>query len=341
VVRSQLAACMMIVMRLGHMGIDPDTVCLATTPMFHSGGHEFMLLQALAAGGRVVSARTFDPETIVRLVDREKVTHAFFVPTMAVHLTDAMRRLGTHWPSLRLWVSAASPLPDPVRDRILAAVPGTQLWNCYGLTEGGTLSYLRHADIRRKPGACVGKPMIGMEVRVVDSDSGQDMPPGQVGEIICRSPESMSGYWRNPEKTAETIRNGWIYSGDLGYFDEDGCLVVNGRAKDMIITGGENVYALDVESYVLGSGLIREIAVIGLPHAVWGEAVTAVVVPAASDTRDLDVALDQYARDGLARYKCPKRFVAVPELPKNSVGKVMKDVLKARYADLYAAEVKS
>jgi len=338
VMRSQLAAVMMIVLRMAHMAIDPDTVCLATTPMFHSGGHEFMLLQTLAAGGRIVSARAFDAESIVRLVDRERVTHTFFVPTMAVHLTEAMQRLGTAWPSLELWVSAAALLPDAVRDKIVSAVPGTELWNCYGLTEGGTLAYLRHGDIRRKAGACVGRPMTGMELRVVDPETGLDRPPNVVGEIICRSPESMSGYWRNPEKSAETIRNGWIFSGDLGYLDDEGLLVLAGRAKDMIITGGENVYAIDVESYLLGSGLVREIAVIGLEHPVWGEAVTAVVVPVTPGASDLDAALDRYARQGLARYKCPKRFVAVPELPKNSVGKVMKDVLKKNHATLYAGD---
>jgi acyl-CoA synthetase (AMP-forming)/AMP-acid ligase II len=263
------------------------------------------------------------------------VTHAFFVPTMAVHLTAALRRRGTGWPTLRLWVSAASPLLDPISDAILAAVPQAELWNCYGVTEGGTLTYTRHADIRRKPGICVGTPAPAMALRVIDA-AGRDVPPGAVGEIVCRSPEAMLGYWRDPEKTAATLRHGWVHSGDLGLFDAEGYLHLVGRLKDVIISGGENVYAAEVESYRLASGRLAEVAIVGVPHPVWGEAVVAVAVPHGGTAWE-ESERDAYARAGLAPHKRPKRFVLRDTLPKNSMGKVLKDRLRQELAGLFAA----
>jgi len=334
-VRSQQALCMIVALRQAAMGIGPDTVLLATTPMFHAAGHEFMLLQTLAAGGRVVSRRGFDADTVAALAVTEGITHAFFVPTMAVHLTAALKRRGTEWPTLKLWVSAASPLLDPIRDAILATVPGAELWNCYGLTEGGTMTYTRHADIRRKPGICVGRPALAMAVRVID-ERGADCAAGRVGEIVCRSPESMTGYWRDPEKTAVTLKDGWVHSGDLGFFDDEGFLHVVGRLKDMIITGGENVYAAEVESYLLSSGLLAEVAIVGVAHPVWGEAVVAVGV-AAGDPAGLEARLDAFARQGLAPHKRPKQVVLRAEMPRNSMGKVLKDVLRTDLNGLFTA----
>ena len=335
VVRSQQALCMIIALRQAAMNIGPDTVLLATTPMFHAAGHEFMLLQTLAAGGRVVTRRSFDADSLVDLGTREGVTHAFFVPTMAVHLTEALKRRGGGWPSLKLWVSAASPLLDPIRDAILAAVPHAELWNCYGLTEGGTLAYTRHADIRRKPGVCVGKAAPAMALRVIDG-AGRDAGTDTVGEIVCRSPESMLGYWRDPGKTAVTLKDGWVHSGDLGFFDDEGYLHLVGRLKDMIITGGENVYAAEVESYLLSSGHLDDVAIIGVPHPVWGEAVVAVGV-AKGAVDSLEREIESFARAGLAPHKRPKRLVLRAELPKNGMGKVQKDRLRQELADLFTA----
>ncbi len=240
VVRSQFAGAMIVALRQSAMFIGPETVLFASTPMFHAAGHEFMLLQTLGAGGTVVSRRTFDPASIVADVDRYAATHIFFVPTMSAAIADALQAAGSTWPSVKLWMSAASPLPDWVRDAILKAAPAVRLWNCYGLTEGGTLTYLRDDAIGARPGYCVGLPGPGMALRVVDPD-GNDLAFGEVGEIVCRSPESMSGYWHDSHLTADVVRNGWVHTGDLGSLDADGFLTLAGRLKDVENTGGESV----------------------------------------------------------------------------------------------------
>ncbi len=333
VVRSQFAGAMIVALRQSAMFIGPETVLLASTPMFHAAGHEFMLLQTLAAGGTVISRRGFDPVSIVTSVDTHRATHVFFVPTMSAAIAAAMKQAGTAWPSVRLWMSAASPLPDWVRDAILAAAPGARLWNCYGLTEGGTLTYMRDDAIAGRPGTCVGLPGPGMEVRVVGA-AGDDAAPHEVGEIVSRSPESMSGYWHDSALTAQAVRNGWVHSGDLGFFDDDGFLTLSGRLKDVVITGGENVYAAEVEGFLAEDRAVREVAIIGVPHPHWGEAVVAVVVPAEPGA-DLAAMLEAHAKQGLAPPKRPKRYVMKDALPRNSMGKVVKDDLRAAYADLF------
>ncbi|MDA1057768.1 MAG: class I adenylate-forming enzyme family protein [Proteobacteria bacterium] len=333
VVRSQFAGAMIVALRQSAMFIGPETVLLASTPMFHAAGHEFMLLQTLAAGGTVISRRSFDAGAIVADVDTHRATHVFFVPTMSAAITAAMTQAGTAWPSVRLWMSAASPLPDWVRDAVLTAAPAARLWNCYGLTEGGTLTYMRDDEIGKHPGTCVGLPGPGMEVRVVDTE-GDDAPLGEVGEIVCRSPESMSGYWHDSALTAQAVRNGWVHSGDLGFLDADGFLTLSGRLKDVVITGGENVYAAEVEGFLLEDRAVRDAAVIGVPHPHWGEAVVAVVVPSEPGA-DLSATLDAHAKDGLAPAKRPKRYVMKATLPRNSMGKIVKDDLRDELAALF------
>ena len=333
VVRSQFAGSMIVALRQSAMFIGPETVLLASTPMFHAAGHEFMLLQTLGAGGTVVSRRAFDPASIVADVDHYGATHVFFVPTMSAAIAEALAAAGTTWPSVKLWMSAASPLPDWVRDAVLKAAPAVRLWNCYGLTEGGTLTYMRDDAIATRPGHCVGLPGPGMALRVVDTD-GNDAALGEVGEIVCRSPESMSGYWSDSYLTAQTIRNGWVHSGDLGSLDAEGFLTLAGRLKDVVITGGENVYAAEVEAHLLADRTVREVAVIGVPHPHWGEAVVAVVVPEEAGT-DIAEPLDAHARSGLAPAKRPKRYVMRKALPRNSMGKVIKDTLREELVGLF------
>ena len=173
-----------------------------------------------------------------------------------------------------------------------------------------------------------------MALRVVDTD-GNDTALGEVGEIVCRSPESMSGYWHDSHLTAQTIRNGWVHTGDLGSFDAEGFLTLAGRLKDVVITGGENVYAAEVEAYLLADRTVREVAVIGVPHPHWGEAVVAVVVPEEAGT-DIAKPLDAHARSGLAPAKRPKRYEMRKALPRNSMGKAIKDTLREELAGLFA-----
>jgi fatty-acyl-CoA synthase len=292
-----------------------------------------MLIQTLGAGGTVVSRRRFDAASIVADVDKHGATHVFFVPTRSAAIAATLTKADTTWPSVKLWMSAASPLPDWVRDAILKAAPKVRLWNCYGLTEGGTLTYMRDDAIATRPGHCVGQPGPGMALRIVDTE-GNDAPLGEVGEIVCRSPEAMSGYWQDSHLTAQTVRNGWVHTGDLGSLDTDGFLTLAGRLKDVVITGGVNVYAAEVEAHLLADRAVREVAVIGVPHTHWGEAVIAVVVPEGGGA-DLADTLDAHAHSGLAGPKCPKRYVMKDTLPRNSMGKVIKDTLRQEFAYIY------
>lgn len=334
VVRSQLALCTLIALRQGAMEIGAETVLLAPTPLFNAGGHEFMLLETLAAGGCVVLRRRFDVPEIIDLVARERITHAYFVPTMGFRLMEAMdRNLAADWSSLKMWMSASAPLPDALRERIRTRLPHVGLWNSYGITEVGAVSFLRPVDIDRKPGTCVGRPGVGVEVRCVD-DKGEDVAPGQAGEIVCRSPEAMSEYWNNPKATASAVRDGWIHTGDIGAIDAEGFLNLLDRLKDIVITGGDNVYASEVENHLASCPAVREVAIIGVPHPEWGECVVAVAV-AAEGALNVEAAVQAFARSGLARYKCPKSVILVPELPRSEYGKVLKAELRRQYAGLF------
>src|SRR5690606_9971231 len=201
-------------------------------------------------------------------------------------------------------------------------LPG-RFYELYGLTEG-LMTILDKQDYAAKPES-VGSPPPFMEIRVVDENS-QDVPAGQVGEIIGRSPLMMPGYYKRPDLTEQAIRDGWLYSGDLGYLDEDGYLYLVDRKKDMIITGGLNVYSTEVERALVRLPGVREAAVTGVPHPDWGEAVVAFVVPDRPDVTAEQI--QESARDVLTSYKRPKRVVLVPSLPVTAVGKIDKKELR-------------
>lgn len=336
VIRSRFALSYLVPLRAAAMGFNPDSVHLAPTPMFNAGGHEFMMLPILASGGRVIVRRRFDVPEVVDLVADQAVTHAYFVPTMGIRLMDSLEQSDPNWSSLRMWMSASAPLPQALLVRIREALPDTGVWNSYGVTEVGAVTFLRPNDIERKPGHCVGPPMMGVAVRCVDDD-GRDVNVGGAGEIVCRSPESMTGYWRNSKATGDTIRDGWVRTGDVGSLDGEGYLHLLDRIKDIIISGGDNVYASEVENCLASSTSVREVAVIGVPHLEWGEAVVAVVVAREGQMRpDLSSELIAFSRRDIAHYKCPKRIVFVDELPRSEYGKVLKGRLRERFQDLFS-----
>ena len=174
-----------------------------------------------------------------------------------------------------------------------------------------------------------GRRVDGAEVKIVDDDD-RDLPVGEVGEIVARGPHMMTGYWNRPDATADTLRNGWVHTGDVGRFDDAGYLYIVDRKKDMIISGGSNVYAREVEEALLAMDPIREVAVIGLPHPKWGEMVTAVLVSRTGQPVD-DAAMEAFCRTSLPDYRRPKRFFWIDELPRNSYGKVLKRELRTRF----------
>jgi long-chain acyl-CoA synthetase len=308
-----------------------EDVILVCMPLFHIGGSGWALV-GLYRGVENVLTREFEPASILRQIEERRITKALFVPAMMLFLLQAPQARDTDFSSLDLIVYGASPAPlDLLRQAI--KVFGCGLAQLYGLTETtGAITYLppedhgEHAIERMK--SC-GKPADGVEIRIVDA-AGKDLPPGEVGEVICRTPQNMLGYWNLPEATARTIRGDWLHTGDAGYLDKDGYLYIYDRVKDMIVSGGENIYPAEVESALFGHPAVADVAVIGVPDSKWGEAVKAIVVrkPGAEVTAK---ELIDYARERIAGYKVPRSVDFVEALPRNPSGKILKRELRKPY----------
>jgi long-chain acyl-CoA synthetase len=307
---------------------DVNLVCM---PLFHIGGSGWALV-GLYRGVENVLTRDFDPSAILRVIEQQRITKAIFVPAMLLFLLQAPQAPDTDFSSLELIVYGASPAPLDLIRRALE-VFGCGLAQVYGLTETtGAITYLppedhgEHAVERMK--SC-GKPMTGVEIKVVDA-AGKVLPPGEVGEVVCRTPQVMLGYWNLDAATRHAIRDGWFHSGDAGYMDEDGYLYIYDRVKDMIVSGGENIYPAEVESALFGHPAIADVAVIGVPDEQWGEAVKAIVVKK-SEAAVSVAELIAYARERIAGYKVPRSVDFVAALPRNPSGKILKRELRKPY----------
>jgi acyl-CoA synthetase (AMP-forming)/AMP-acid ligase II len=304
---------------------DVNLVCM---PLFHIGGSGWALV-GFYRGIDTVLMRDPDPAAILRLIPEHRITKAFVVPALLLFLLQNPQCRTTDFSSLELIVYGASPAPvDLVRNAL--KVFGCDLAQVYGLTETtGAITYLPPEDHDEKVPdrlkSC-GKAMNGIEIRVVDA-AGKEVATGEVGEIITRSPQNMLGYWNQPEATRRAIRNDWFYTGDAGYLDKDGYIYIYDRVKDMIISGGENIYPAEVESALFGHPAIADVAVIGVPDDKWGEAVKAFVVrrPGADVTPDQ---LITYARERIAAYKVPRSIEFVDTLPRTPTGKILKRELR-------------
>ncbi len=322
---------------------DPDDVepALLTLPLHHVAG-----LQAALAGvygGRtIVVQRQFEPAEWMALIERHAVQRALIVPTMLKQALDHPDFGKRDLSSLRVLTYGGAPMPPSLIERALPLMPGVQFINAFGQTEtGSTIAMVPPEDHilqgppelvekRRRRLASIGKPLPDVEVRVVD-ELGGELPAGQQGEIVARGARLMRGYWDDPAATAQTIHDGWLYTGDLGHIDEDGYLFLDGRAKDFIKRGGEMVSPEEVERLLYACPGVEECAVIGLPDETWGERVVAVVVPAPEAGPAEESLLD--ACRELARFKRPERVIFTDSLPRNALGKVLKRELRARYAN--------
>jgi acyl-CoA synthetase (AMP-forming)/AMP-acid ligase II len=306
-------------------------VGLVCTPQYHIAGIMVGYL-GLAAGSRSVVVREVNPGEILRLIPSEGVTMAGFVPAVLRLLLQAPTCRQTDFSSLRYIGYGASPIPlDLLREAL--ATFRCDFGQAYGMTETtGTITYLPPGDhdpagtLRMR--SC-GRPIAAAEIKVVD-EVGRELPTGQVGEIVCRSRQNMKGYWNLPDETARTIQGEWLHTGDAGYFDADGYLYIYDRVKDMIVSGGENIYPAEVESALFGHPAVSDVAVIGVPDARWGEAVKAIIVrtPGAAVTAEELIA---FARERIAGYKLPKSIDFVDALPRNPSGKILKRELRAPY----------
>ena len=309
-----------------------DDVFLEALPMFHISA--FLAYAYAFRGGTVVQLPTFSPTEWLELQQAERATSTVLVPTMIGMLLDDPVINDYDTSSLRLIVYGGASIEPPLLRRALARF-GCGFHQQYGMTETGAQTILRPADHDPDDDEMLssgGTDAASFEVRIHDPED-RPLPPGEIGEICCRGPAVMSGYWGLPEVSAETLRNGWMHTGDLGYWDERGYLHVADRRNDMVITGGENVYPREVEAVLSEHPAIREVAVIGLPDPKWGEIVTAVVV----GDETLDEELVAWLRERIAGYKIPRRYVWADDLPRNVTGKVLKTTLRAELGEATAA----
>lgn len=271
----------------------------------------------------------FAPDRVLELMDAEGVTILNLVPTMAAMLMQAKAPGSGRVKSLRAIVFAGASLPQPVREQTQAQLC-EDLYEYYGMQETGALVVSTPEDRRRNPGS-QGKPTLFSDLRIVD-DSGKPLPAGSHGEIIGRSPNAVTAYFGNPEKTAETFRNGWVHTGDIGFIDAEGFLTISGRKKEMIVSGGQNIHSAEVEEILLAHPGVADAAVFALPDPVWGEKVAALIVPAAGGEAD-DAALEAWCRERLAGFKIPRAIFRQAEpLPRTPTGKIQKFLLVERFA---------
>lgn len=314
---------------MGLKSWDPGEVSLVTAPLFHTAGCAWAHC-ALQSAGTVVVLRSPSPDNILKAIEDNAVTEALLVPAVINMLIQHEACEGADLSSLRRILYGASPIPVPVLRRAISLF-GCQFEQGYGLTETvGPVAMLRPEDHLEddKLKSC-GKPVPGMDARVVDNNL-DELPAGQVGEILIAGPQLMKGYWQKPEDTQRTITGRWLHTGDAGYFDDDGYLYIHDRVKDMIISGGENVYPAEVESALAGLEGVADVAVIGVPDEKWGETVKAIIVTRPGFTLT-ESAVIAYARDRIAGYKCPKSVDFAETIPRNAAGKILKRVLRKPY----------
>ncbi len=305
-----------------------DDVTLVGAPLFHIGGLNVTTLGTLTVGGHGVIMKSFDPGEALALIERYKVTTMFGAPAMFQFMAHHENWRSTDLSTIRGLVCGAAPVPAPLIEEYSAR----QINFCqgYGMTELSPLALILSSEFSAVKIGSTGKPAMFTEVRIVD-ESNQPVAVGERGEVVVRGPNVMAGYWNKPEATLETIdEEGWLHSGDVAYEDEEGFFYICDRLKDMVISGGENVYPAEVESVLVGHPAIAEVAVIGVDDEKWGEAVTAVAALHPGQSLSLEE-LREYAGAHLARYKLPLHLHIIPEIPRNAAGKILKYELRNRY----------
>ncbi|MEI2764750.1 MAG: long-chain fatty acid--CoA ligase [Dermatophilaceae bacterium] len=311
---------------LSWIDIHADDVTLAFSPLFHIAGLNFMIGITWMRGGEVVLHRAFDAQRTLEDIARYQVRTLFGVPAMFIAISQLPTFASADLSSVRIAVSGGAPAPEPLlrtfADRGIGVLQG------YGLTETAPAAIFLVAEFALAKLGAAGQPHLYIEAKLVGDDGATVTEPGARGEVCLRGPNITKGYWNRPDATAAAIdEGGWFHTGDVGEYDEDGFVYIVDRLKDMVISGGENVYPAEVESVLFGHPAVAEVAVIGLPDPKWGEAVTAVVATKPGQTVTLEQLRD-YATTRLARYKLPNRLHVVADLPRNPTGKVLKYQLR-------------
>ena len=322
--------------------VDMDTAekNILTVPLHHIAGVQ-AVMAAIYGGRTLVLQRQFDEEGWMKLVQEEKVNRAMMVPTMLKRLMDRPAFKDYDLSSLRVITYGAAPMPLEVIKKAIVEFPNTRFINAFGQTETASTITMLPPDAhdihegdpdyeqKMKRLGSIGKPLPDVEVRIVNED-GNDVALGENGEIVARGDRLMKGYWNREEATKETLRGGWLYTGDLGYWDDEGFIFLSGRAKDFLKRGGEMIAPEEVEQIIMSHPSVDEAAIIGIPDIEWGERVRAIVVrkPGAELTAEEVI---EHCRPRMAGFKRPEDVVFIDELPRNPMGKVLKRVLREDY----------
>jgi long-chain acyl-CoA synthetase len=313
----------------GLFGLGADAIVLGALPLFHSFGQTCGMNATLGGGGTLSLIPRFDPGKALAIIARDKVNIFQGVPTMYGAMLHDPGREDADTSSLTVCASGGSAMPVELMRGFEEAF-GCKVLEGYGLSESSPVASFNHPDRERKPGS-IGTPIEGVEMKVVDDDGG-DVAQGEVGEIVIRGHNVMKGYWERDEATAETIRDGWLHTGDMGQIDEDGYFFIVDRKKDLIIRGGYNVYPREIEEILYEHPAVREAAVIGVPHDEYGEEIGAAVAlkdghtVAESELRD-------FVKEQVAAYKYPRQVWFVDDLPKGPTGKILKREIRPPDAD--------
>jgi acyl-CoA synthetase (AMP-forming)/AMP-acid ligase II len=304
-------------------GLTDRDITLNPGPYWHSAPRDFAALAVYLGGTAIVSSR-FDAQQYLELVEKYRVTNSFVVPTMLQRLSMSPALATRDLASLRCLISGGAPLPSVVKERILQAF-GSILIEFYGATETRIISTISADELAERERS-VGRPVHDVELRILD-DNGSEMPAGSVGEVYLRGPGLFSGYWRDPNRTAEAHRGEWFSLGDMGRLDADGYLYLVDRKQDMIISGGENIYPNDIEECLQRHDGVKEAAVVGVQDDQWGELVVAYVVPALGQEPSRE-ALTAFCADRLPAYMKPRHIEFCDSLPRNPTGKLLRRELR-------------
>ncbi|WHY75475.1 o-succinylbenzoate--CoA ligase [Neobacillus sp. WH10] len=312
---------------INSIAFDYSDSTLSVAPMFHIGGMSVITTPLLYVGGTIFLEDQFVPNRVMQKIHDERITSIFLVPAMWQALTTVENFGAYDISSLRLAVSGGAPCPITVIEFFQKRdIP---FYEGFGLTETAPFVCILDKENTVRKNGSVGKAPIHTNVRIVDPND-RDVPHGEVGELIVNGPNVMVGYWNKPEETKEAIKNDWFYTGDLAKFDEEGFIYIVDRKKDMIITGGENVYPIEIEQFLFRHPKIKEAAVVGYPDEKWGESIKAIIALKDSSQPMSALDVETFLNGKIAKFKIPKKIEIVDALPRNATGKILKTVLRQK-----------
>lgn len=304
---------------------------LLVAPLYHSAALNMLLIGGVMYGATAIILPAFEPEAVLDAIERDRATFFFGVPTMYTFLLRSPSLATRDLSSLRVCMYGAAPMPASTAQAIVAALPDAKIFQTCGQTEGGPGGIrLSHEEGLVQPSASGRFAIPNTEVRIVDAEDN-DVQPGEVGEMIMRGETMMKCYWGKPEATAETMRDGWVHTGDLASIDADGYITIVDRMKDMIITGGRNVYSAEVENALSAHPAVADLAIVGRPSQEYGESIVAIVTPHEGVTLTLED-LREFGREHLSPFKLPRELV-IDEIPRNPSGKILKHRIRERLRD--------